>query len=166
MASTRVITSSKFRPEIASKACHNVANRMVSTETRKKEGDISSVFMSLNGTAQQPLPERYASLKRRLIFGNEDAVRKSWHRLLKQLETEIKEIKELGPAIVPDIDFSDIQKAPESYKQNLKKTGVTVIRGVVPKNEALKYKADIREYIKNNPHTKGNSDGLREASRH
>ena len=65
----------------------------------KDAGDISSVFPSLSGKAPEPLPPRFADLKKRLISGNEDAIKASWHRLLKSLRTEIDEIKQKGNAV-------------------------------------------------------------------
>lgn len=123
----------------------------------RKEGDISSVFSSLNGLEQKPLPQRFAELKKRLISGNEDAVRHAWNALLPQLRSEIEEIKSKGPAIVPELDFKDIHQpnSQAEFSQRLKKTGVAVIRGVVSEEEALGWKAEIREYIKQNPQTKG-----------
>lgn len=128
------------------------------TESRK-EGDISSVFASLNGTVQEQLPQRFAEQKQRLVAGNEDAIRHTWNELLPQLRREIEEIKELGPAIVPELDFKDIGRKDgnEEFNRRLKKTGVAVIRGVVSQDEALRWKAEIREYIAKNPHTKGTS---------
>ena len=72
--------------------------RAASTLT-KEAGDISSVFPSLSGKAFEPLPGRFSDLKKRLIAGNEDAVRASWHRLLSSLREEIDEIKEKGNSV-------------------------------------------------------------------
>lgn len=74
--------------------------RAASTLT-KEAGDISSVFPSLSGKAPEPLPARFSDLKKRLIAGNEDAVKASWHRLLKALRTEIDEIKDKGNSVRP-----------------------------------------------------------------
>ena len=127
-----------------------------STESRK-EGDISSVFSSLSGEVQKPLPQRFAEQKQRLINGNEDAVRHAWNTLLPQLRREIEEIKSTGPAIVPELDFKDIDHpdTQQDFAKRLKKTGVAVIRDVVSQEEALGWKAEIIEYIKQNPQTKG-----------
>jgi len=122
------------------------------------EGDISSVFSSLNGTVQQPLPQRFADLKTRLIAGREEAVQNAWRELLRQLKREIDEIRELGPAIVPEIEFAEIAKGDgpaEAFGRRLKRTGVAVVRGVVKEEEALGWKEEIREYIRKNPQTKG-----------
>jgi hypothetical protein len=123
----------------------------------KPEGDISSVFVSLSGREANPLPERFADQKASLIAGHEEQVKASWKRLLVDLEKEVRAVKELGPAIIPDIDFQDIERPPESFKNVIKKTGVAVVRNVFPDEEALKYKEEVRKYIKMNPTTKGMS---------
>jgi Protein of unknown function (DUF1479) len=69
-----------------------ILKRAASTTT-KEVGDISSVFPSLSGKAQEPLPPRFSDLKKRLISGNEDAVKASWQRLLVSLRDEIEQIK-------------------------------------------------------------------------
>jgi hypothetical protein len=127
---------------------------------RRTEGDISSIFSSLNGTVQQPLPQRFADLKTRLIAGREEAVQNAWRALLPQLKRGIDEIRELGPAIVPEIEFADIAKGggkDEAFERRLKRTGVAVVRGIVKEEEALGWKEEIREYIRKNPQTKGTS---------
>jgi|SRR5277367_1581207 len=73
----------------------SVSARAASTLT-KKAGDISSIFSSLSGKRSDPLPARYSELKKRRIAGKEDAVSRSWHRLLDSLKQEIAEVKREG----------------------------------------------------------------------
>ena len=122
---------------------------------QKREGDISDAFVSLSGRDFEPLPDRYSRLKGRLIEGNEEAVRASWERLLRRLREELPAIAEAGPAVVPQIDFADLRSPSEDFVTEHRKRGVAVIRGVIPEEEVLQYKEDIRNYIKQNPHTKG-----------
>lgn len=129
--------------------------RTAATSTQKKEGDISDAFASLSGLEAEPLEPRYAALKGRLINGYEDAVRDSWERLLRQLREQTPMISELGSKAVPEIDFKDLDSAPSDFHDRYKKTGVSVVHNVVPEHEALQWKADIREYVRRNPHTKG-----------
>ncbi|KAJ9648275.1 hypothetical protein H2199_001128 [Coniosporium tulheliwenetii] len=123
---------------------------------QKRAGDISDAFVSLSGQDFKPLPPRYADLKASLIRGNEDAVRASWERLLKELRHDISEIIETGSAIVPEVNFSDIRSnnVSDAFKQAHRKRGVAVVRGVVPEQQALEWKQQLREYIHANPHTK------------
>ncbi|KAL5381638.1 hypothetical protein DPSP01_007086 [Paraphaeosphaeria sporulosa] len=120
----------------------------------KREGDISDAFASLSGQQFTPLAPEYADLKARLIKGNEEAVRASWERLLKDLREEIPLIVEKGSEIIPEIDFRDIDDAPEEFSSELRKRGVAVVRGVVSEEEALGWKESLREYIRANPQTR------------
>jgi hypothetical protein len=112
--------------------------RAASTQTQKRAGDISD-----------------AGLKGRLIRGHENAVRESWERLLRDLREEVPLIIESGSKAIPEIDFKNIDNAPEKFNSELKKKGVAVVRGVVPQQEALQWKEDLKEYIRLNPQTKG-----------
>jgi hypothetical protein len=120
----------------------------------KKEGDISSVFVSLSGATPTPLPDRFAKIKSDLIKGHEEQVLSSWKRLLSELEVENKIIAQNGPDIVPQIDFKDLNNPQDSFKSEVKKRGVGVIRGVVPHDEARGYKTMVEDYVKLNPWTK------------
>lgn len=129
--------------------------RAASTQAQKREGDISDAFASLSGQQFTPLAPEYAELKRRLIQGHEDKVRESWERLLRDLREEIPLIVEQGSKVIPEIDFKDLDDASEQFNGDLKKRGVAVVRGVVEEEEALGWKDDLREYIRQNPQTKG-----------
>lgn len=128
--------------------------RTVATQAQKREGDISDAFASLSGQDFKPLAPEYADLKSRLIKGRENEVRESWERLLRDLREEIPHIVELGSKVIPEVDFKDIDNAPETFSSELRKRGVAVIRGVVPEQDALQWKEDLREYIRQNPQTK------------
>ncbi|KAK4555944.1 hypothetical protein LTR86_007164 [Recurvomyces mirabilis] len=121
---------------------------------QKKEGDISDAFASLSGLTFRPLEPRFADLKHRLVAGNEEALQHSWNRLLVSLREEIPLIAELGPKIVPSIDFKDLANASPEFRTEHKKRGVAVIRNVIPQQEALDLKQELRDYIAANPQTK------------
>ena len=129
--------------------------RPATTQAQRRPGDISDAFASLSGQDFKPLTPEYADLKGRLIKGHENEVRESWERLLQELREEIPHIVELGSKVIPEIDFKDIGNAPETFSSELRKRGVAVVRGVVPEDEALQWKEDLREYIRKNPQTKG-----------
>lgn len=129
--------------------------RTATTQAQKRAGDISDAFASLSGQEFKPLAPEYAHLKGRLIKGRENEVRESWERLLRDLREEIPLIVELGSKTIPEIDFKDIDNAPEVFNNELKKRGVAVVRGVVAEEEVLQWKEDLRNYIRQNPHTKG-----------
>lgn len=128
--------------------------RNAATSAQKREGDISDAFASLSGLTFKPLEPRFADLKAQLIAGNEEALYDSWNRLLASLREEIPLIAEKGPKIVPEIDFKDIDNASGEFKAEHRKRGVAVIRNVVPEQEALAMKKDLRVYLEANPSTK------------
>ena len=133
----------------------HAACRTTSTISAKKaEGDISSVFASLSGANPQPLPQRFADIKRNLIAGHEDEVIKGWNRLLRVLQDETVLIKKTGSAIVPEIEYKDIDNPSEKFRRQHKERGVALIRGVVDPRTALEWKQRLKEYISHNPQTK------------
>ena len=133
----------------------SIRNLATQAKAAKKEGDISSVFVSLSGAAPAKLPSRFAEIKRQLIQGNEDRVLASWQRLLEQLSKENEIVAQKGPDVVPQIHFKDIGKPSTEFLKEVKKRGVAVVRGVVPVDEARGYKTEVEEYVRANPWTKG-----------
>lgn len=55
--------------------------------------------------------------------------------------------------IIPQLNFADIQAGDVSAanKEAIRRTGVAVIRGVVPKKNAEALLADVRQYFKAHP---------------
>ena len=151
MSRTMVRTLSRARRSYFSLPTRSIASQA----NPKKEGDISSVFISLSGSPTTPLPNRFADLKRDIIRGNEDQLVQSWQRLLSRLITENETVARLGPKVIPQIDFEDLHQAPDAFLAEVKKRGVAVIRGVIPQNEARGYKEEIEAYVRANPWTKG-----------
>ncbi|KAL8671062.1 MAG: hypothetical protein Q9168_004433 [Polycauliona sp. 1 TL-2023] len=123
----------------------------------KSAGDISSVFPSLSGHAPDPLPPRFAEIKKRLIHSHEAQIQGSWNRLLGVLQGKREEIKSKGSSTVPEINFWDLEDARKrtEFRDALHQTGVAVIRGVVQEKEALGWKELVKRYIASNPTTKG-----------
>ncbi|KAE9984944.1 hypothetical protein BLS_000523 [Venturia inaequalis] len=118
------------------------------SQTQKRAGDISDAFTSLSGGKAAPLDPRFAALKKRLIAGHEDAVIKSWNRLLAHLRSEVAIVSKKGSAIIPTISYSDIQKgANPSFQKQFKERGVCVVHNVVSEQDALAYKESLRSYI-------------------
>ncbi|KAI4093517.1 MAG: hypothetical protein LQ339_007655 [Xanthoria mediterranea] len=136
---------------------NNPASTSPGIITSKTSGDISSVFPSLSGSSPEPLPSRFATVKKCLIYGHEAQVRDSWKRLLDALQKRREEIKTKGSKIVPEINFwnlNDVEKRTE-FRDALHQTGVAVIRGVVEGKEALGWKELVKRYIASNPGVKG-----------
>ena len=139
-----------FRPP----AQLRIRTMATASTAQKREGDISDAFASLSGMRFEPLEPRFANVKSKLIAGNEEALYYSWNRLLASLREEMPIIAELGSEIVPEIDFKDVGNASSRFRAEHKKRGVAVIRNVVPQQEALDMKQELRDYIRANPHTK------------
>jgi Protein of unknown function (DUF1479) len=120
----------------------------------KKEGDISSVFVSLSGGKQPPLPPRFRDLKLSLVADREKDISASWYRLLNELAVENQIIARSGSAIIPSVEFRNLDRDLGVLKEEIRKRGCAVIRGVVPVDEARAYKFEVEEYVRKNPHTK------------
>jgi hypothetical protein len=131
--------------------------RCLATQAKpgKKEGDISSVFVSLSGVEATKLPSRFADIKRQLIQGKEEQVSVSWKRLLRELSKENQIVAQDGPGVVPEIEFTDVNRPSSEFLKDVRKRGVAVVRGAVPVDEARGYKGEVEEYVKTNPWTKG-----------
>ncbi|OHE91102.1 hypothetical protein CORC01_13584 [Colletotrichum orchidophilum] len=127
---------------------------MMGAAAPKKEGDISSIFVSLSGTAREALPDRFRALKKDLVAGHEEAVVASWGRLLRALREENEVVRERGPAIIPSVEFKDLEGDVERLKGEIRKRGAAVVRGVVDEKEARGYKEEVEEYVRKNPSTK------------
>ncbi|KAL6696523.1 hypothetical protein J3F84DRAFT_370355 [Trichoderma pleuroticola] len=121
----------------------------------KRQGDISDSFVSLSGVEQAPLPDRFRQLKLELVRGREKEIAAGWTRLLRTLRRENEVIAQKGPAVIPQVEFSDLNFGLDSkVKEEIKKRGVVVVHGVIPEGEAREYKARVEEYVKQNPHTR------------
>ncbi|KAM0266142.1 hypothetical protein ACHAPA_007142 [Fusarium lateritium] len=123
----------------------------------KKEGNISDSFASLSGTKKEPLPDRFRERKLEIVQGREKKIKQSWKALLRELKRENGIIAKRGPRAVPQIEYADLQadgKVLRKMKDEIQKTGVVVVRGVIPEDEARMYKDVVEDYVKKNPSTK------------
>ncbi len=131
---------------------------MAATQTQsKREGNIADSFASLSGGVTPPLPQRFLDLKKTLIRGHEDRVVDSWSRLLVDLRRENEIITREGPKIIPGLDFHNLDADLVRLRDELKKRGVAVVRGVLPEDETRSFKGEIEEYVRQNPQTNGNN---------
>lgn len=123
----------------------------------KREGDISDSFASLSGLHSTPLPDRYRQLKLSLVADHDEAqIVASWRRLLDVLRTENDIIARLGPDVIPSLRFSHLDEDLKHQRAELKKRGVAVVRGVIPRDEARAYKDQVEAYVaQNKDATKG-----------
>lgn len=128
---------------------------MAEATQHKREGDISDSFASLAGVKDEPLPDGFRLLKLSLVSGREEKIKASWNRLLGKLKVENKVVVEQGSKIIPEVRFDHLDEDLGNTRDEIKKRGAVVIRGVIPENEARRYKFELEEYIRKNPQTKG-----------
>lgn len=146
-----------------------VAVAAASATTRrheKNEGTIASVFASLSGNTK-PLPERFAQLKRDIIPGanRAAALERSFRQVLDALKSTVNDI-DSGPRkqdYVPQIQYPGLEAARKPLSawtssntlNDIRQRGVAVVRGVIPVEQALEWKEQVRSYIRANPSVKG-----------
>ncbi|KAL2145901.1 hypothetical protein VTI28DRAFT_5983 [Corynascus sepedonium] len=94
--------------------------------------------LSFYGKEPVPLPSRFGQIKRNLVAGHEAELEASWARLIKALREHVDDIASRGSALTPSIDFSDIHNpdARAAFSRDLKRYGLGVVRGVVPRADA------------------------------
>lgn len=117
----------------------------------KKPGNILSAFKT---NIDNVLPDEFKYIKKEIVQRcDEKKLQAAWVRLTEDFEKEISLIKEMGPAIVPQVEYSTIVENnvefPSSVADEIRKRGCVVIRNVVDRSEALKYKEMVQQYINN-----------------
>ncbi|KIJ63524.1 hypothetical protein HYDPIDRAFT_92217 [Hydnomerulius pinastri MD-312] len=135
-----------------------------STRAAKSEGTIASVFTTLGPTeAPLPLPSRFAELKKAVmqdIGATPEQLTRAWEGVLAALEERVPEIIQKGGDIIPRVPYADVQAGlSDAQKDAIRRTGVVVVTGGIPKDEALAWKASVKEYIAANPGVKGFPEG-------
>lgn len=103
-----------------------------------------------------PLPSRFARIKRNLIAGNEAALEASWIRIIAALNAEVEHIEGLGSHLIPSIEFSEIENPSQTarFGRDLKRYGVGVVRGVVPRVDADIAVRETVRYLQTNHDSK------------
>ncbi|KAF9769581.1 hypothetical protein IL306_012993 [Fusarium sp. DS 682] len=143
-----------LRASLAKTSNPGLKRCMTSLASAKKEGDISDAFTSLSGAKRDPLPDRYRLLKLNLLKGREEKIVESWKKLLRELKRENEIVAKKGPGVIPQIKFGDFDRGGDRVREEVKKRGVVVVRGVIPEGEARAYKAELEEYVAKNPSTR------------
>jgi hypothetical protein len=123
----------------------------------KEAGDISAVFPSLSGVVATPLPARFSSLKKEILPTTEsrDLLVASWTDLLNELREGVSEIQARGSEIIPEVSFAELERGSKAWQDDVRKRGSIVVRDVIDDAEVLKWKMQVLEYVKENPHVKG-----------
>jgi len=109
----------------------------------------------MSGREEKPLPDRFRELKLSLVAGHEEQIQAGWKRLLKALRAENEIVASQGSKLIPEVDFSTLENDLSRLKAELKRRGAAVVRGVVPEQDARFYKAEIEDYVRKNPGTRG-----------
>ena len=117
---------------------HYTTARSSDRNNGKSSLSMEPPVLSFYGTEPVPLPTRFAQIKRSLAAGHEKEIEASWARLLEALRGAVEHIEQRGPHITPSIDFADISHAEltAAFQRDLKRYGLGVIRGVVPRQDA------------------------------
>lgn len=100
-------------------------------------------------------PERFVQLKKEIAQGHEEELTRSWKKLVAALKERTDEFIKTGPEYIPRVDYSDLQGLSAEKLAEIKKKGCVIIKNVVPDEEALKWKADLRKIIEDNPQLEG-----------
>lgn len=103
----------------------------------KRPGTIMDVFTTSTTAEEQPLPARFAQIKKE-ICNDPEAMMRGWRRVLKELEGVSEEIGKKGGDMIPYVSFEDIcQGLKGEQLEAVKKTGVVVVRGAVPEDVSI-----------------------------
>ncbi|KAH0828883.1 DUF1479-domain-containing protein [Lanmaoa asiatica] len=126
------------------------------TQAAKKGGTIADVFTTLGPSADvAPLPARFSTIKKDVLRDMgvvPDRLELAWKGVLKALEPRVQEIITQGGNIIPRVSYGEVEAGlSQSQKDAIRKTGVVIIAGGVPEEEALRWKLHIKDYIAANP---------------
>lgn len=120
-------------------------------------GSIADVFATLSsGSLEDALPDRFSELKRQIASQPEfqSHVEASWSSLLPRLSHELDVIGQQQQHIFPSLDARQLKEQGHKLSgedaATIKQRGAVVVRGVVPEEQALQWKKDIRSYARKN----------------
>lgn len=100
-------------------------------------------------------PERFVQLKREIAQGREEELMRSWKTVIAALKARTDDFIKIGPAYIPQVDYSEMQRLSAEQLPEIKKKGCVVIKNVVSDEEALRWKADLKKIIEDNPLLEG-----------
>jgi hypothetical protein len=111
--------------------------------------DMEQPVLSYWGTDPVPLPSRFARIKRDLVAGHEEALQASWARLIVALRSEVEHIENLGSHLIPSIEYAEVENPAQAarFERDLKRYGVGVVRGVVPREDADAAVRETARYV-------------------
>lgn len=83
------------------------------------------------------------------IYGQE-AIQKAWLKVCKELESLTEEIADKGTSIIPEVKYEDMLTLSEEKKEELKKRGCFIVRGVVSEEQATTWFNDLKQFYQDN----------------
>ncbi|KAI1342308.1 DUF1479-domain-containing protein, partial [Xylariaceae sp. FL0016] len=121
---------------------------------------VGSLAVSPEISNPPKLDERFAALKRDIIKPeHEEAVAASYKRLKVALKMEMERIAQAQQAAIPEVQWEDVKKnggiIPEAVAKRSREAGCVLFRNVVPEEQALKWKAELRDYTRRHPKVGG-----------
>ena len=81
-----------------------------------------------------------------------DVLNEAWERLMESLKEGVIEIQEKTKEAIPQVDYEAIKENNGMFPnvEEIKKRGVVVVRNLVPESEAMEYKEELMDYLKEN----------------
>lgn len=95
--------------------------------------------------------EQFKAYKKHIVneYGEEN-LRKAWLKTCDDLKTITAELSQKGSAVIPELEFNDLQNLSEEKVNELKKVGCFVIRSVIPAEEATAQFKNVKQYVSDN----------------
>lgn len=80
----------------------------------------------------------------------EDALRRSWLAVCKELENSTQEMIDQGTNLIREFSYDEFFQMGDADKEEIKRRGCVVIRGTIPSETANGWFQDIKTYMKDN----------------
>ncbi|PPQ74604.1 hypothetical protein CVT24_004193 [Panaeolus cyanescens] len=105
-----------------------------------------------------PMPPRFADLKASIAAsypGFEQNLTRAWGELLAELDLKTKQIKYEGVNYIPQVKFADLNDLSAEELDIIKRRGAVVIKDIVPDEDAVKWKEELKQFVKLNESVEG-----------
>jgi len=127
--------------------------RMPMPDYKKFRAEVD--YPSADGTLIEMDP-RFVDLKKRMIKESDiPKVKKAYKQIVEELAVEMARIKELQEKAVPKVAMSAIEAnaghLPKDAFEAAKKAGCLIITGVVSREQALKWRSELKKYLEDHP---------------
>ncbi|KAF8181305.1 hypothetical protein BJ912DRAFT_1125852 [Pholiota molesta] len=96
------------------------------------------------------LPPRFVDLKASIAASYPDFEKnatQSWAEILQELDKVTKQIKDEGVNYIPQVNFADLQTLSQEQLDVIKRRGSVVIKDIVPDEQAIQWKEDLKEFV-------------------